>query len=146
MNLLVKLPQRMTADEFYEFVHRPENDARWFELVRGEVIELPRPTRPHGLICANITFILSSYTRKVRKGYVCSNDTGVVLEHDPDTVRGPDVAYFEDVQRFEDLPEKWGDTQPRLVAEVLSPNDRADYINRKITDYLGNNVEVVWII
>jgi Uma2 family endonuclease len=146
MNLLIKPPRKMTADEFYEFVNRPENDARWFELVRGEVIELSRPTRPHGVICANVTRILANYTFAKHYGYVCSNDTGVVLERDPDTVRGPDVALFDDVQRMEDLPERWGDTQPRLAVEVLSPNDRADYINRKITDYLENNVDLVWVL
>src|SRR4051812_37966027 len=117
MNILIKPPRKMYVDEFFDFVHRPENEARSFELVRGEVIELSRPTRFHCVICANITFLLSAHTRKVRKGYICSNDTGVVLEQDPATVRGPDVAYFEDVERPEDMPEKWGDTQPRLVAE-----------------------------
>ena len=31
----------MTAEEFCDWVQRPENANRWFELVRGEVIELP---------------------------------------------------------------------------------------------------------
>ena len=35
---------------------------------------------------------------------------------------------------------------PRLIAEVISPNDSAQYINDKITDYLRNGVEVVWVI
>ena len=32
----------LTADEFWEFVHRPENEPRSFELVDGEVVENPR--------------------------------------------------------------------------------------------------------
>jgi hypothetical protein len=52
MGLVVKAPRKMTVDDFFEFVHRPENDGRCFELVRGEVIELSRPTRPHGIVCA----------------------------------------------------------------------------------------------
>jgi Uma2 family endonuclease len=145
MNLLLK-PPRMTVDDFYEFVNRPEHAGRWFELVRGQVIELSRPTRPHGIVCANTVRILGNDTFKRHWGYVVSNDTGVVLERDPDTVRGPDVALYDDVQRYEDLPVKWGDTQPRLAVEVLSPNDRADYIVRKITDYLNNNVDMVWVL
>ena len=89
----------MTVDEFYDFVNRPENEARSFELVRGEVIEVSRPTRPHCRVCANVTFKLELYARKKRKGYVVCNDTGVVLDQNPDTVRGPDVAYFEDADR-----------------------------------------------
>jgi len=76
---------------------------------------------------------------KKKKGYVVCNDSGVVLE--PDTVRGPDVAYYEDAKQFDDLPEKWGDTTPRLAVEVLSPNDLADYILRKIDDFLRSGVE-----
>jgi Uma2 family endonuclease len=38
----------MTAEEFCDWVHQPEQDDKWFELVRGEVIELPSPTKPPG--------------------------------------------------------------------------------------------------
>jgi Uma2 family endonuclease len=76
---------------------------------------------------------------------VC-NDSGVILEYDPDTVRGPDVAWYEDVLSFEDLPKKWGDIPPRVAVEVLSPNDTASYITDKINDYLENGVELVWVI
>lgn len=145
--MIVALPQKlMTVDEFYEFVHQPENRYRVFELVRGEVIELSRPNRVHGKICANTTYKLESFTRKRKKGYVVCNDTGVVLERDPDTVRGPDIGYYEDVQRFDDLPEKWGDTVPRLAVEVLSPNDTAQQITSKINDLLNNGVELIWVI
>jgi Uma2 family endonuclease len=136
----------MTADEFYDFVERPENRARSFELVRGEVIEVSRPTRIHGRVCINTGFELEKYARKRKKGYVVSNDSGVILENDPDTVRGPDVAWYEDVFDFEALPKKWGDIPPRLAVEVLSPNDTARYITEKITDYLDNGVELVWVI
>jgi Uma2 family endonuclease len=50
--------QLMTADEFWEFVHRPENPDRDFELIRGEVIEVSRPTKPHGAVAALVGFEL----------------------------------------------------------------------------------------
>jgi len=136
----------MTVDEFYDFVNRPENRARIFELVRGEVIELSRPTRIHGRVCINTGFALETFARKKKKGYVVSNDSGVILENEAGTVRGPDIAYYEDVDQFEDLPQKWGDIPPRLAVEVLSPNDGASYLTQKIQDYLDNGVEVVWVI
>jgi Uma2 family endonuclease len=77
---------------------------------------------------------------------VVCNDTGVILEQNPDTVRGPDVAWYDDVMSFEDLPKKWGDLPPRVAVEVLSPNDTARYIMEKINDYLDNGVELVWVI
>src|SRR5262249_1828355 len=115
----------MTADEFCDFVHRPENDHRWFELVRGEVIELPPPTKPHGVVCVNVSMILGNYCQQRGKGYVTGNDSGVILAREPDTVRGPDVGLYEDADTFEELHPKYGEVPPRLAVEVLSPNDQA---------------------
>ena len=39
----------MTAEEFYEWANRPENDAKSHELVRGEVVEVSRRGEKHGL-------------------------------------------------------------------------------------------------
>jgi Uma2 family endonuclease len=136
----------MTAEEFCEFVHRPENTNKWFELVRGEVIELPAPTKPHGVVCLNVGRVLWNYAFQRQKGYVTTNDSGVILEREPDTVRGPDVALYEDAQRFAELHPKYGEVPPRLAVEVLSPNDRAKQVTRKIADYLRNGVALVWLI
>ena len=35
--------KRMTAEEFCDWVLQPGQANKWFELVRGEVIELPPP-------------------------------------------------------------------------------------------------------
>lgn len=136
----------MTAEEFCEWVHRPENADKWFELVRGEVIELPPPLKRHGVVCVNVAFELTRYARQRGKGYVASNDSGVLLERDPDTVRGPDVAYYEDADKFDDLHPKYGEVPPRLAVEVISPNDRADRVLRKIADYLRCGVGLLWVI
>jgi Uma2 family endonuclease len=144
--LLKSEKSSMTVDDFYDYVNRPENQTRSFELVRGEVIEVSRPTRPHCIVCGNAARMLGNFTFRKKKGYIAPNDTGVVLDRDPDTVRGPDIAYFEDVERWEDVPQKWGDTVPRLIVEVLSPNDTAQYIIDKIADYFRSGVEVVWVI
>jgi Uma2 family endonuclease len=146
MTILSSTKQPLTAEAFGDFVHRPENANRWFELVRGEVIELPSPTRPHGVVCINVGYHLSAYLRQRGKGYVAGNDSGVILERDPDTVRGPDVAVYEDAERFEDLHPKYGEVPPRLAVEVLSPNDRADRVLRQINDYMRCGVGLLWVV
>ena len=138
--------ERMTADEFLEFTQRPENDGRWFELVRGEVIELPMATKIQGVVCANVAGVLGIYTRQQRRGYITTNDAGTLLERDPDTVRGPDVAYFVDASRFKDLHPKYGEQPPVLAVEVLSPDDRFKRVLAKIDDYLNNGVQLVWLV
>lgn len=136
----------MTADEFWEFVHRPENEDRDFELIQGEVLELSRPTQPHGVVASLVAFELQLYARTARKGYVVGNDSGVVLGKKPDSVVGPDVAYFVGVDKFEDLHPKWAETPPVLVVEVLSPNDEPSEVNEKIETYLKNGVKVLWLV
>src|ERR1700733_4938938 len=113
--------QRMTAESFADWVEQPENRNRWFELVRGEGIELPPPGKIHGRVCVNVVFELERYVRQRRKGYVTSNDTGVILERDPDTVRGPDVAIYLEKTKFRQLKIKYSDRLPKLIVEALSP-------------------------
>ena len=134
----------MTADEFYDFVHRPENRDRIFELEQGEVVETSLPGKKHGLICANVSGILGNFAKARKRGYVCSNDTGVIVERDPDTVRGPDLLFFDDVMTFDDVDEKYGETPPLLAVEVLSPNDKAGRVNRRIQQQLRFGTALVW--
>jgi Uma2 family endonuclease len=136
----------MTAEEFHDWVHRPENANRWFELVRGEVIELPPPTKRHGVVSASVARILGNYTIARGAGYVTCNDSGVILQRSPDTVRGPDVAVYQDATSFEELHPKYGEVPPRLAVEVLSVNDKAGKVVSKITDYLANGIDMVWLI
>jgi Uma2 family endonuclease len=138
--------KRMTVDEFWEFVHRRENEDRDFELIRGEVVEVSRPTKPHGVVASLIAFELQLYARTVRKGYVVGNDSGIVLGKKPESVVGPDVAYFTDVNKFEDLHPKWAEVPPVLVVEVLSPNDEPSEVNEKIEAYLKSGVKVLWLV
>jgi Uma2 family endonuclease len=136
----------MTAEEFYDFVHRPENANRWFELVRGEVIELPPPRKTHGVVCTRIASILDNYAFARGEFYVTSNDSGVILERDPDTVRGPDVAVYNDARTFEELHPKYGEVPPLLAVEVLSPDDKPMRVMQKIQDYLRGGARLVWVV
>ena len=136
----------MTAEEFYEWSDRPENEDKLFELERGEIIELSRAGRRHGLVCANVAGILGNFASRRKHGYVCSNHTPVVVERNPDSVRGPDVLYFDDAKKFEDVDEKYGETPPLLAVEVLSPNDTVGKMNRRIREQLLFGARVVWLL
>jgi len=149
MTTAIATPQRtklMTADDFIEWCSRPENTDRRFELVRGKVIEVPPPTKIHGVVSANIAYVLGGYIRQRGAGYITINDAGTLIERDPDTVRGPDVAYFTDADSFKDLHPKYGEQPPILAVEVLSPNDRINRVLSKIDDYVNNGVRLVWLV
>lgn len=136
----------MTANEFWDWVHRPENRDRHFELERGKVVEVSRPGEVHGVVCMNAGFVLGTYIRQRRRGYACGNDTGIMWESDPDTVKGPDLFFYDKNRTFEDLNPKWTDEVPTLVIEVLSPNDRLTKVNRSISRFLKWGVQLVWLI
>ncbi len=136
----------MSADEFCDWVMRPENQARHYELERGKVVEVSRPGERHGLVCGNVVTMLNLYVRKRRRGYVLSNDPGVILERDPDTVRGPDVAYFEKGKGYDQMNPKFIEDAPTLVVEVWSPTDRVGKVTRRIREFLKAGVRLVWLI
>jgi Uma2 family endonuclease len=136
----------MTAEEFYEWSHRPENRDKRCDLVRGEIEEMSLPGRRHGMVCANVARILGNYVVARKNGYVCSNDTGVIVERNPDTVRGPDVMLFEDAATAEQVDEKYGELPPVLAVEVLSPNDTHGKVRRRVQDQLRFGTRLVWVL
>ena len=136
----------MTADEFYEFVHLPENRNRIFELDRGRAVEMSRPGIRHGVVCANVSFMLVAFTRQRNRGIVISNDAGLIVERDPDSVFGPDVFLYDEIISYDDLPQRWEDRPPTLVVEVLSPTDRTTKLNRRIGRFLAMGVPLVWVL
>jgi Uma2 family endonuclease len=138
--------KRMNAEEFFDWCNRPENRDRHFELERGEVVEVSRPGERHGCVCLNVGRVLANYTFEKRRGYACSNDTGLILERDPDTVRGPDVFLYDHPKRYDDLNPRYSEQMPTLAVEVLSPNDKWGKVTRRITDLLRRGIAVVWLV
>lgn len=138
--------KRLTAEEFWEWVNRPENQDKFFELDRGEVVEVTRPAEYHGVLCAWIAHLLWRYVLQRRRGCVCSNDTGLLVERDPDTLRGPDLMFIDEPLGLEQLSRKFTQRIPQLVIEVMSPNDRLTQLNRRIGQYLERGVGLVWLV
>ena len=94
----------------------------------------------------NVAFRLMKYATERKIGYVCTNDTGVIVERDPDTVRGVDICYYLDDQTLDTMPRKYSDVPPRLAAEVRSPTDREKKIRQRLAEYLRLGVPMVWLI
>jgi Uma2 family endonuclease len=136
----------LTADEFFDFVHHSENQGRAFELERGRVVEVSRPGGRHGLVCVNVSFILSLYVRQHQRGYLVGNDTGIVVEHDPDTIKGPDLAFMDCSRRYEDINPKFTEDVPALIVEVWSPTDRPGKMSRRLDQFFRRGVRMAWVI
>lgn len=139
-------PGKMTAEEFYAWANRPENAGRWYELDRGEVIEVPPPKHLHGVVCWLISSLLAQYIARRGAGYACTNDTGIVVGRRPDTVRGADIMLFLESKTWDQLGRGYVEDIPNLIVEVLSPDDRPGKTNRRIEQYLRRGVPLVWLI
>ncbi|MDB5311991.1 MAG: hypothetical protein JWO38_6193 [Gemmataceae bacterium] len=137
---------KMTVEEFFEWANRPENEGKRFELEAGEVMEMPSPGELHGFICWLTSMLLGNYLFRRGAGYACTNDTGLIVQRGPDTVRGPDLMVFLESRNPEDMSRTFCDRVPALVVEVFSPSDRPGRLNRRIDQYHRRGVPLVWVI
>src|SRR5262245_28079988 len=112
----------VTAAEFLAMPDPPDGSRQ--ELVRGEVVTMPPPGFRHGLRQVRICSLLDQFGRSTRHGRV-TVESGLVTERDPDTVRGPDVAYWS-AERLplDQEPEGYPEVAPELCFEILSPGNR----------------------
>jgi Uma2 family endonuclease len=136
----------MTAEEFYDWSQRWENRDRNFELEAGKVIELPLTGMREGVVCANVCAILAGYVKAIRTGHVCSNNVGLIVARNPDTVLGPDVSVFMERRKFAELGIGYLTRMPAMAIEVLSPHDTAAKMMRRAATLLDCGVAMVWLI
>ncbi|MBI1347581.1 Uma2 family endonuclease [bacterium] len=138
------VPQRFISAEEFRTLKSAHPHS---ELIAGRVIEMPSPGFLHGLVCAQIIIELGFYLRTNRSGRVISNDSGVITERNPDTVRGPDVAYYSFTKLPTDQsPEGYPEVPPDLVFEVKSPSDRWTDLLKKVSELLTVGVNTVCVI
>jgi Uma2 family endonuclease len=120
-------------------------DAHRYELVDG-MLEEKCMGSLSSWVGGELYAHLRDYCRGNQYGWVWHADAGFDCFHS-DTVRFPDVA----VMRFgrlpnDELPEGHIEIAPDLVAEVVSPNDRIDDLERKLLDYRRAGVRLVWLV
>lgn len=116
------------------------------ELVNGKIIKLPYHSHLHGFYEAVVSFMLAKFAREQNLGVVLGGGTGVYTYHNPDTVRGMDIAYISNERM--DQVEQTGflDVAPELIVEVMSPNDRWVDIQEKLAEYFNVGVLLVWLV
>ncbi len=133
----------LTAEEFLHV----DDEGAYTELVRGKIVEMNRPYTSHGYFMAAITSLLRNHVREHDLGRVVTGDAGVVTERDPDTVRGPDVAFYS-YQRIPKgpLPQGYWPAAPELVVEIRSGDDRWKGIIHKAGEYLAAGVLTVAVV
>ena len=117
------------------------------ELIRG-VLSKTMPTgREHGQIAGRLTVRLGSFIESRKLGVYTTSDSGVWLEHDPDTVREPDVAFFSaEKSPPDERVTGYAQVAPDLAVEIVSPSDRLPAVNDKALMWLRYGVRLVWVV
>lgn len=134
----------ITAEEFMLMPDPPDGSQQ--ELVRGKIVTMPPPKGRHGFCCHRIGRIVGNFVDANHLGMMTCNDAGVILERDPDTVRGPDLAYWS-FERLPEVPkEGYVAVPPDLVIEVTSPSDIHSKVQSKVRQYLTSGVRMVWVV
>ncbi|MCH8828559.1 MAG: Uma2 family endonuclease [Planctomycetes bacterium] len=136
-------PKLLTAEE-YLLLPKPDRPT---ELVSGEIVEMNQPGFRHGVVCGVISRMLGDFCNDHSLGRVTTNDSGILTQREPDSVRGADVAFYS-YQRLprDQTPVGYPTVSPELVFEVLSPDDRWPNVLAKVAEYLSAGVEVVVIV
>lgn len=142
----------ITADEFATMRFDDDDPV---ELVRGRIVHLwggdgmVKPGPRHGAVCTNLAAMIWTWARSTGTGRVVSNDSWAQTEFEPDTVRGPDVAFY----RLEKLPqgklpsdERKSEFFPDLCVEVLSPSNTKKLVEEKRDEYLAAGAEEMWVV
>ena len=139
MRIATKL---LTAEEFLEL----PADGRNYELVKGEIVEIPPPGFRHGKIQGRVLYQIMQFLLNEPIGEVVV-ESGTITERDPDTVRGPDVSYYSKERLPLDLEViGYHTTTPDLCVEVLSPSNSKQDVAAKIDEYFDADVRMIWVV
>jgi Uma2 family endonuclease len=136
-------PRLLTAEDYLVLPDRGERR----ELRRGVLVGHDFHGFRHGEVCSNVHYYVDTFVRQQQIGRTLTNDSGIITERDPDTVRGADISYYS----YERVPKGhspvgYAGASPEIVFEVVSPSNTRLEINEKTAEYLQVGVKVVCIV
>jgi Uma2 family endonuclease len=129
-----------TADELCRLP-----DGWRYEIDQGELVIMSPARFRHSNVTTSVVLVLGPFVRGRRLGKVITNEPGVLLRRDPDTLRAPDVAFFSH-ERLRNLGNETGfpDVPPDLAVEVHHPTEPD--LTRKVEQYLEAGVRALWVL
>lgn len=132
MNLAAKQerdPRLWTADQFLEFAMTRPDEERW-QLIDGLAIMMVPPNKVHQRIGLNLLRLLNDHFETTRSDLLAYYEMGVRIPGNIDFNPMPDVLVVEAEATYERYASTFF-----LAAEVLSPSNKAELIERKLELY-----------
>ncbi len=138
----------ISAEEFWEIAHLPENADKHMELIEGVIYEMPPAGEEHGSDAGNFFGFIWTYVRAHDLGRLTTAETGYIVhtdENGKDTILAPDVGFISKARASAVPSKKYARLAPDLAVEVVSPNDKASEIHIKVNQYLRYGTKMVWV-
>ena len=128
------------------FEHLPD-DGKRYELIDGELREMPPTVNWHGEVEINLGTLLNIHVRPQGLGRVSCGEVLYIVRRNPDRVRAADIAFLRQ-DRVPSLEARQHimEVIPDLVVEILSKSDTIEEINAKIDDWLLAGVQMLWVV
>jgi Uma2 family endonuclease len=124
------------AEAFIEFVKQPDDGSR-LELAQDEYVFFPALNPLQKACCEKFAKALGRY--KDLHGGRIRKRAAVVTARNPDTVRIPDLVYFQV------SPPRFASPPPELVVEMILPTALHSAVYGRVRQYLAAGVRLVWI-
>lgn len=132
---------RYTIEQFEAFVNHPDNEDRVFELIGGEIFEVP--SNPYSsFIGAIILTALMNFVMPRKLGYVTGEAGGYQIHEER---YAPDAAFISKEKQAQLVHEGYNPNPPDLAVEVVSPTDKERKLTVKVGNYLAAGT-IVWVV
>lgn len=133
----------LTADEFWDFVDSIKDDTKRFELIYGEIIEMPSASPIHNYIVSFLTTLLFTFGRSTNLGYGFGD--GCTYQLADNLIFIPDASFISKSKTQKPFPKRFL-FAPDLAVEIVSPSNTYKEILFKTESYLRHGTKMVWVI
>jgi Uma2 family endonuclease len=135
-------PTRHTPEELLQITDRPMP-----ELIDGQFVEREPMGQKSDGVAAKALRLIGRFVDDHNLGLLNgAQGSYQIFTDDPDKVRIPDVSFTTRARLPKGGEEDGhGRVAPDLVVEVVSPNDYAVDVDKKVRDFLAAGVRLVWV-
>ena len=126
----------------YEDLFSLPDDGRRYEIIEGELYEMPSPTSAHGVTIRNLMFLLGPVIESLR-GWLLTAPLDVFFPG-ADPIQPDIVVLLPDSNAS--LVARGIEGPPDLLIEVLSPSNRGHDLLTKRALYAHAGVREYWIV
>jgi len=135
---MATLTKRWTYEDYLKL----EDDKR-YEILRGELIEMPAPSTTHQRIVKRLLKLMDNYVEEKKLGEVFVSPVDVILSEE--NVVQPDLVFVSE-ENSEIIKDRGIFGTPDLIVEIISPSTLKKDTEDKKRLYAEFGVEELWLV